>query len=323
MSSSSSSSSSRNRSKTIERTRQWTTYKDNKNFRRQLNKAEKNQPIYSDPFAEARAKAVDALRNSKFEFDAANNKVYQDYSKDYELLGDISTGASADQTEALSGGYGTTYGETVAQQANDSYLSNKKTIIPSLYQQEYNNYQQDVSNKVNEGNLINTLEAQKFSEYADSLNRFNDKRDYAYNRYWNDRMAHGTTHEKGKTTEKSSTSETSSTTTVTPNSSGGRGRRGGRRSNNTNNTKKSRKNNLMSIQQFQNENAKRRWNSYAGALLDKNDPSYDAEANKQLKADYQDYVNTYIRQTKGSKEDNWFKKKGKEINKARREFYGY
>lgn len=341
-SSSSSRASQKQRQRSIQTSKQWTTYKPNKTYLRELNQAERNQPIYQDAYKGLKDLAVANLENAKFEFDAANNNAYQAYARDYELLGDVAAGLSAENIEGLSGGYGTTYSGSVAQQGLDNHLSNEKAILPSLYQQERQNYQSDVAGIVNKGNLYNALEQQDYAQFQDKLAKWNANREYSYNKYWNAYLASAKTHNKSKGTESSSESSKEFThqtsTTVTPSS-------GGRRRSTPKSIPKSalkskeaakawlEKNgygklagNIMSKTGDMDDNgfaaevANKRMGSYVGYT---DDTEEGKKEKKRLDEDYSDYLLTYIRQAMGLEDENWFEKEQKRQNKARRKYYGY
>lgn len=298
--------------------KQWNTYKANKAYKNQLNKAEKRQPIYTDAYKGYKDAVVSQLENGNdFSFDAASNPVYQAYAQDYRLLGNIAADQSAANIEGLSGGYGTTYSGNVAQQGLDNYLANEKAIIPSLYQQELQNYQQDRSNLINRANLYNQLESQDFAQFQDKLARWNANREYAYNKFMTDYQQSARTHSTESGSETST--QTKSGTSYTPSS--GRSSTRGKYTKLTGDALKTRKgamayladngldaSNVMSKEQFQAENARRRWNSYA-------------EDKKALDKDYEDYLLNYIRQAQGYEDKDWFSKTQKKLNKNIRDYY--
>ncbi len=295
----------------------WSTYKSNKSFKKQLKRAEKKQPTYTDAYKSLKNGVVNNLENREFEFDTSTNPVYQAYANDYRLLGNVAAGMSADNIENLSGGYGTTYSGTVAQQGLEGYLANEKAIIPSLYQQERNNYQADTSNLVNKGNLYNALESQDFQQFQDKLAKWNANREYAYNKWYNDYMASAKQHELVKSKEVSRETEGGTSVRELAGRSGS-GRRGGTTKLNATSLKSregamaylSNKgldaSNVMSKEQFEQEaNRARVGRDYARDKDGKN---------TRLDEDYSDYLLNYIRQAQGLDDTDWFTKR---IKKAK------
>jgi len=302
----------------------WSTYKANKKYQSQLKGAERKQPTYKDAYKGYKDAVVNQLENSNFEFDT-NNPVYQAYANDYRLLGNIAADASQANIEGLSGGYGTTYSGTVAQQGLESHLANEKNIIPALYQQERANYQAEQGNLANRANLYNQLESQDFAQFQDKLARWNANRDYYYNKFINDYQQSARQHSTSRATENSAETTTSITA----------GRGGSGRSNKYSrmnaNSLKSREgamaylsdngldaSNVISKEQFAAENASRGWNAYNGALYEEGEDGYSAKAKKQLDSDYQDYLLNYIRQAQGYEDKDWFSKKQKKLGYSNR-----
>jgi hypothetical protein len=214
--------------KSKQTTKEYSTYKANKQFKKQMNQAEKKEPIYKNAYKGYIDAVADRLENGGFEYDASSDPTYKGYSKDYRLLGSVAADMSAENIEGLSGGYGTTYSGTVAQQGLEGYLANEKNIIPALYQQARSDYAQDYANTINQGNLYNSLEAQDFAQFQDRLAKWNENREYYYNKFYNDYMASAKKHQttKGKETRKETTTGTErentseftsgASTTVTP-----------------------------------------------------------------------------------------------------------
>jgi len=291
----------------------WSTYKPNKTYKKQLRSAEKGQPTYTNKYKGYEDAVVDNLENRGFEFDT-NNPVYQAYAQDYRLLGNIAADQSQANIEDLSGGYGTTYSGDVASQGLEGYLANEKNILPALYQQERANYQQDTANLVNKGNLYNALESADFQQFQDKLNKWNQNREYYYNKFYNDYMASAKQHEtmKGKETTRETEGGVS-----TREVAGGGGRRG--RSLSANNIKDSKSakqyliskgygdklDDLMTRQEYVTERARkdRDYNAgYTGLSKDDPDYAYKKSVEDKVDVDYSGYLYNYIKnKLKGKK----------------------
>lgn len=296
-------------------------YKSNKSYAKQVRKAEKNQPKYSNPYKGELNKALKQIDNGAFGFDAAASPVYQQYSNDYRLLGNIAAESNAATTEGLSGGYGTTYSGTVADQQLQGYLANEKNIIPALYQQEKANYYSDQANAINRANLANQLDAQKYNEFLAKLNAWNQNREYNYNKWYNDYLANSTTTTTGRTNTNSTTTREVVDRVRTNNNKSkysnitaeALSSRAGALAYLTNNHLDA--GNVMDKEQFQEENAKRGYKSYAGGTLSKGDQFYNEANARDLDNDYADYLLDYIRQAQGQGNDDWFTKTQKKYNK--------
>ena len=104
------------------------------------------------------------------------------------------------QAEALTGGYGSTYGEQVGQQAYNAYLQNLNDIVPDLYNAAYNRYRDEGTDLYNQYGLLSDRENQAYSRYRDTVNDYysdlSDARsayDSAYSRdynQWSDQLSY-------------------------------------------------------------------------------------------------------------------------------------
>ena len=324
----------RQKTRSYNQTTNYVKYKSNPTYAKQLASAESSQPTYKDNYASYKNSLVNNLENAKFEFDAGNNQMYQDYVNDYRLLGHVAAAQAEGMADELSGGYGTTYGQTVAQQGLDNYLANEKAILPSLYEAERNSFAQDQANMVNKGNLYNQLEGQDFNQFLTRLDAWNKNREYAYNKWYNDYMANAKEVNKSKGWQKdyessrARTAENGTQTSVSNVGGSGRTRRSTKAKYSKLNSKaiSSRDgamaylanngldaSNVISKEQFAAENASRGWNAYNGALYEEGEKGYSGKNKKQLDKDYQDYLLNYIRQAQGLDDTDWFTKKQKKL----------
>ncbi len=104
------------------------------------------------------------------------------------------------QAAALTGGYGSTYGEQVGQQAYNAYLQNLNDIVPNLYNAAYNRYRDEGTDLYNQYGLLSDRENQAYSRYRDTVNDYysdlSDARsayDSAYSRdynQWSDQLSY-------------------------------------------------------------------------------------------------------------------------------------
>lgn len=320
------------------------TYKSNKNYYKAMQSAEKNAPKFRNNYAGLKASALNEL-NNKFSADLGHNDVYTDFADDYRLLGTIAAEQSADMTDSLSGGYGTTYGDIVARQQLDSYLGSERDILPQILQQEKQNYQQDIANTTNLVNLYNQAEAQDFAEFQSELNKWNQNRDYYYNKWLNDYMAHQTHKENEGSKETSVTTEsgTQKVKSITPvevvttrgRSGGGGGRRGsGRRSGYTRRTttpkitKSAYKDYDGAIAWLSNNGydvdgllTKREFEQKMNSMVRGGTTGY-ANDRGALNSDYRDYILDYLQEAMGEGDGkSYFTTRREEINKSMKDYY--
>lgn len=135
-----------------------------------------------------------------FSYDIGTDPVYQQYREQYQRQGRLAMQDTMGQAAALTGGYGSTYGEQVGQQAYNAYLQNLNDIVPDLYNAAYNRYRDESTDLYNQYGLISDRENQAYSRYRDTVNDYysdlSDARsayDSAYSRdynQWSDQLSY-------------------------------------------------------------------------------------------------------------------------------------
>ena len=134
-----------------------------------------------------------------FSYDIGTDPVYQQYREQYQRQGRLAMQDTMGQAAALTGGYGSTYGEQVGQQAYNAYLQNLNDIVPDLYNAAYNRYRDEGTDLYNQYGLLSDRENQAYSRYRDTVNDYysdlSDARsayDSAYSRdynQWSDQLS--------------------------------------------------------------------------------------------------------------------------------------
>lgn len=88
-----------------------------------------------------RDEALEAYLNREdFRFDLNADALYRQYADQYQRLGQKAMQDTMGQAAALTGGYGSSYAQSVGQQAYHSYLQQLGDVIPELYQLAYDRY---------------------------------------------------------------------------------------------------------------------------------------------------------------------------------------
>lgn len=102
-------------------------------------------------YAAARADMDAAFRaltqGGAFSYDAASDPVYQAYAARYLREGRSAMEDTLGRTSALTGGYGSTYAESAAQQAYQTYLKRLGDVLPDLYAAAYRRHREQQSDK--------------------------------------------------------------------------------------------------------------------------------------------------------------------------------
>ena len=98
--------------------------------------------------------------------------LYQQYREQYQRLGRLAMQDTMGQAAALTGGYGSTYGEQVGQQAYNAYLQNLNDIVPQLQQQAYQRYQDEGTDLYSQYSLVKGRDDTDYGRYRDTVSDY-------------------------------------------------------------------------------------------------------------------------------------------------------
>lgn len=112
----------------------------------------------------------DQIRNrKKFSYDMGTDPLYLQYRDQYQRQGRLAMQDTMGQAAALTGGYGSTYGEQVGQQAYNAYLQKLNDIVPQLQQQAYQRYQDEGTDLYNQFSLVKSRDDTDYGRYRDTV----------------------------------------------------------------------------------------------------------------------------------------------------------
>lgn len=86
----------------------------------------------------------------EFSYDYRDDPSYQQYRQQYIRNGQLAMQDTMGQAAGLTGGYGSSYSQSVGQQAYQGYMNQLNAVVPELYQNAYNRYLNDYSNQYRE-----------------------------------------------------------------------------------------------------------------------------------------------------------------------------
>lgn len=167
-----------------------------------LNQVQSRRPgSYESQWDGELTELYNRIANRKpFSYDIGTDPVYQQYREQYQRQGRLAMQDTMGQAAALTGGYGSTYGEQVGQQAYNAYLQNLNDVVPDLYNAAYNRYRDEGTDLYNQYGLLSDRENQAYSRYRDAVNDYyadlSDARsayDSAYSRdynQWSDQLSY-------------------------------------------------------------------------------------------------------------------------------------
>lgn len=136
-----------------------------------LNKVKASKPgAYQSRWDDELTSLYDQIRNrKKFSYDLGTDPLYQQYREQYQRQGRLAMQDTMGQAAALTGGYGSTYGEQVGQQAYNAYLQNLNDIVPQLQQQAYQRYQDEGTDLYNQYSLVKGRDDTDYGRYRDTV----------------------------------------------------------------------------------------------------------------------------------------------------------
>ena len=117
-----------------------------------------------------------------FQYDAKNDPLYGIYRDRYIQNGRMAMKDTMGQTAALTGGYGSSYGQAVGQQQYDAYLQGLTDVIPELYGQAYQQYQDEGDRLRQQYQMLGDQADTAYSQYRDQLG------DWQYERAWQEQQ---------------------------------------------------------------------------------------------------------------------------------------
>lgn len=129
---------------------------------------------------------IDSILNRKdFSYDINGDALYQQYKDKYIQQGKLAMQDTMGQAAALTGGYGSSYAQSVGQQAYQAQLQNLNDIVPELYQMALDKYNREGDNLYNQYSMLSQDRNTQYGMWGDGYNRLVADRDYASGDYYN------------------------------------------------------------------------------------------------------------------------------------------
>jgi len=123
------------------------------------------------------------LNREKFSYDLNGDALYQQYKDQYVTQGKMAMMDTMGQAQAMTGGYGNSYAQSVGQQAYQAHLQELNDKIPELYQLALNKYQMEGDELKDQAALMAQQEEQDYGRYRDQVGDWQAERDYLAGRY--------------------------------------------------------------------------------------------------------------------------------------------
>ena len=133
-----------------------------------------SQPAdYSSRYQSQIDDVVSQLTNRQpFQYDVNGDALYQQYKDRYIHNGQRAMQDTMGQAAALTGGYGSSYAQSVGQQTYNEYMMGLNDVIPELYQLAQDKYDRETARLQDQYALYSDLDAQDYSRWQDSQNAY-------------------------------------------------------------------------------------------------------------------------------------------------------
>ena len=143
---------------------------------------------YQSDYSQAAKDAMSTLLNRKgFQYDVNEDALYQQMKDNYIRQGKLAMMDTMGQAAAMNGGYGSSYGQSVGQQAYNGYLQQLNDNLPEYYQMALNAYNAEGDQLKDRYSMLANQEAQDYNRYQDAWNRWNTEYQQAKSDYENER----------------------------------------------------------------------------------------------------------------------------------------
>lgn len=164
---------------------------------RRMQETEQTRPEYQDSYSQQLKDLYDKIMGrEKFQYDAANDPLYRQYRQMYVQQGRQAMADTMGQAAGLTGGYGSTYSQAAGQQQYDAYLQKLNEVVPELYAQARQAYNDEGDRMLQQYQLTGDLRDDEYSRYQDQLSNWwkdlsyqADRADTEYSRgaenWWN------------------------------------------------------------------------------------------------------------------------------------------
>lgn len=148
-----------------------------------LESQKQNAPTYNSQYDAQIQELYDRITNREsFSYDINSDALYQQMKEQYVDLGRKAMTDTMGQAAGLTGGYGSSYAQSVGQQQYDAYLQSLNENIPEYYQMAKDAYDDETQNLYNLYGLSTEAEERDYDRYRDEYEDYLTERNYLQDR---------------------------------------------------------------------------------------------------------------------------------------------
>ncbi len=147
------------------------------------------KPTYTESPWEQQAKqlADQYMNREDFAYRVNEDALYRQLQDQYTAQGRLAMLDTMAQAQARNGGYGSSYAQSVGQQAYGSYMQDLTAQIPKLYELARENYDAQGQQLLEKLSLASRMSQEEYDHYEAALAQWLTERDYLQKRYEDDR----------------------------------------------------------------------------------------------------------------------------------------
>ena len=143
---------------------------------------------YQSPYGERLEAMLTAIRERKpFSYDLNADLLYRQYRDQYTALGRQAMDDTVGRAAALTGGYGSSYGQSVGQQAYDGYLQQLNSKVPELYRLALERYNAEGDRMATEYAALEDREQDAYNRWRDAVSGWESRLSAAQRSYETER----------------------------------------------------------------------------------------------------------------------------------------
>lgn len=132
------------------------------------------KPTYAGTFDDRLKDIMSQINNrEEFKYDVGSDALYSQLKDRYVQQGKLAMRDTMGKAAALTGGYGSTYGQQVGQQTYDAHLQSLGDVIPELYEMAYRRYSDEGDALREQYALISDQRDDEYGKYRDALGDWN------------------------------------------------------------------------------------------------------------------------------------------------------
>ena len=138
-----------------------------------LQQVKDSRPTYQNSYESQLQELYNQITGREaFNYDMTADTLYQQYKQQYQNQGQLAMRDTMGQAAALTGGYGSSYGQAVGQQQYNAYLQQLNDVVPELYGMAYQQYQDKGTALQQQYSMMGQMADDEYAKYQDSMAQY-------------------------------------------------------------------------------------------------------------------------------------------------------